>query len=674
MRKKTEKCMAGFDIVDQSSTSATMPYSPRSFEHVKQTLHHGQTEVLDSLEAIANKRLEEKEKMRNSTQEAQEEQEAPGPVKKAGKYQSGSMRMGDSVTIRGHVLDMENLDQCSDANCRVQARIALHKLGNVPGTHEAMLAVPMAEGLVDIRKLCSGNLKKEDIEEKIRGRRSMLARPQSAPNFLARNRSADSLHKNLATVSIANSIRSQRTEAILIRKVQEMEALRWRAFAGSAAYKAGNDKMSQKLEWVKWLTVCSFCGQLTGPLFAGRNMVRRKALTKKFDLVIRVLRFVRNCKRRVKVTRHWEMVFKMMKIWRLLFRKKTIHRFADILKHFLRHLGDAFKIQYGIRQFFWAIRTIQRRWRSFSSRLRKFCEGELAEAWKLAEGSLLSQIIGRIVEDEIMIIQPNKLTMPKQASKRKTMKPRATMVRQNTPYGRTSEVGSPTSSGRNSSREGSPTSPKRSISPSDRFSLDGPKRRPTVSPSKSRASMALEKAMAQPQPVKSVPTSTGPEQRGRPTSAPPGGRPTSAPPGNKKPASAGGSKPKGIKKSKADESLNDLPKHKNPHHLSKTANQGLQKRVDEHRFKNKWMYEILRREVIERLHTYCYTLVRFREVAVGELELAKEWMNFRDYLQGDSAGHRSTAKVRIQEEAAQLKKEFQAKKAGRQNNCINLED
>lgn len=96
--------------------------------------------------------------------------------------------------------------------------------------------------------------------------------------------------------------------------------------------------------------------------------------------------------------------------------------------------------------------------------------------------------------------------------------------------------------------------------------------------------------------------------------------------------------------------------HQNTHHLVS------QKRVDEYRFKRLVVYAILRREIIEKLHTYVATLVRFREVIAGEMELAKDWIQFRDYMQGADGAHRNSAKVRVQEEAKHIWKEMQANK------------
>merc|ERR1712118_22293 len=119
--------------------------------------------------------------------------------------------------------------------------------------------VPMVNGLVDVTKLASGNWKKEDVEQYIRGQRPMLARPKSAPNFVARNRNQRSLYINRGThISITATWSKLRSEAIFSQRLEQMEALRARAFAATSAYKESNHAYQQGLSWMKLLVICSF--------------------------------------------------------------------------------------------------------------------------------------------------------------------------------------------------------------------------------------------------------------------------------------------------------------------------------------------------------------------------------------------------------------------------------
>lgn len=622
IRRRT---IQGFDLKRASDHDKQhrLPYSPRSYDEVKQTLHRRQTEVVDALEIIANQRAEEREKMKKEHEHEEklrkDHEEAKKAAGKGNLEASQALTMGDTVTIRGRVLNWENLDECSDANCRVQARIALHKLQS---SGESRHQVPMVKGLVDVTKLASGNWKKEDVEQFIRGQRPMLARPKSAPNFVARNRTTQIASKGAGQISfqLSCNIRKTRLEHVCTWRLDQMEALRARAFAATSAYKESNHAQQQGLSWVKLLVICSFSEMLYGPVFEERIMRRRMAVAQKFHFAIRVLRFIRNCKRKVKTTRNWQVIINVVKIFRLVFRKKTRHRLIGILKDFLGRLGDAFKIQYGVRQYIWATRTVQRRWRAFSLWLKTYCNGELMDAFRLVEGQLLGNLLGHMLDDDVLIIDRSKI---KHAPPPKKKSP----------------------SGRDSKAPGSQGLRPRTASAISSTSSTG-NNSDTLADYKSRASLALEKALAEP-------IGKGPK-----------GRPASASPASKvkrgladRPASATGPRAQGGKAVP-----NDMSAKEGGSLIKMVSSQASQARIEHHRFKRKWVYLMLRREVIEKLHTYCSTLVRLREAVVGEMELAKDWMQFRDYMQGDKPGHRSTAKVRIQEEAKQLRKEFQAQK------------
>eukprot|EP00746_Dinoflagellata_sp_MGD_P167384 gnl/MRDRNA2_/MRDRNA2_97960_c0_seq1.p1 gnl/MRDRNA2_/MRDRNA2_97960_c0~~gnl/MRDRNA2_/MRDRNA2_97960_c0_seq1.p1 ORF type:complete len:896 (-),score=161.07 gnl/MRDRNA2_/MRDRNA2_97960_c0_seq1:25-2712(-) len=627
------RTIQGFDLKKGSEHDKQhrLPYSPRSYDEVKQTLHRRQTEVFDALETIANQRAEEREKMKKEQEHEEKLRKDHEEAKKAsGKGNLGAsegLNMGDTVTIRGRVLNWENLDECSDANCRVKARIALHKLQS---SGEGRQEVPMVNGLVDVAKLASGNWKKEDVEQFVRGQRAMMARPKSAPNFLARNRATQNLHFNRATqIAMSSSLRNVRASAISSMRFEQMEALRARAFAATSAYKESNHAQQQGLSWVKLLVICSFCEMLYGPVFEERIMRRRMAIAQKFHFAMRVLRFIRNCKRRVKTSRNWDIICNVVKIFRLVFRKKTRHRLIGILKDFLGRLGDAFKIQYGVRQYIWATRTVQRRWRAFSLWLKTYCNGELMDAFRLVEGQLLGNLLGHAIEDDVIIIDRSKIKVPPQSKKK-------------------------SSPGRESKATGSHSTGSPSLRPrTTSASSDISKNSDTLADFKSRASVALEKALAEP-----AKKGSARKQQGRPSSATPASK-VKRVVGNR-PASASGPQGQGSKAVP-----NDMSAKEGGSLIKMVSSQASQARIDHHRFKRKWVYLMLRREVIEKLHTYCSTLVRLREAVVGEMELAKDWMQFRDYMQGDKPGHRSTAKVRIQEEAKQLRKEFQAQKSSK---------
>lgn len=626
--------MKGFDLPDSSYTRErnSLPYSPRSYEQVKQNAQCRQTEVVDALEKIAAQHADDAREVKLHANE-----EAKKAAAKYNQRSSEGMNMAESVTIRGRILNMENLDQCSDANCRVEGRIALYKNSAFEGRRQ----VPMSHGMVDVAKLCSGNWKKEDVEEYIRGRRPMLTRPKSAPNFIARNRSAQSLNSRCqAQVSITTNMRKMRTEAIWMRKVEELDALRARAFARTSSFKGSYNAHQQALDWIKMLVVGSFCERIYFSVSVERTMRKRAALAKNFHFVIRVLRFIRNCKRKVRTTRNWKVAISYVRCFRLVFRKRSRHRLIYILKDFLGRLGDAFKIQYGVRQYIWATRTVQRRWRAFSLWMKSYCLGELMESFRAAEGQFLGSMLGQLVDDDVMIIDKTKLKAF-QGKKKSVSKANSGTLKNDSKGGNSSARSSSPEGKLNRADSSTPSSPLSSRT----FSRTNSQTNTTP---KSRASMALEKALAEPAKKKTG----GKRKQSRPSSAAPVAKEKQIV--RKRPASATGSRPQGGNKSDAPSSGKDGGR------LVKMAHQASQVRVEAHRFKRKYVYAMLRREVIEKLHTYCSTLVRFREAIAGEMEMAKDWIQFRDYIQG---GDGSTKKTRIREEAKQLKLELQARKA-----------
>jgi len=404
-------------------TAATPPFTPRTYDEIKEKCSNTQAEIEESLLSIAQRRA--------NFLAAAVAVETPCPH--IDPESTPIMQRYDTNFFEDDVIEADStyvdLAGLRSAQSRVAARVAKART-RTPRSDSPVVPLVRSPGgeLVDVRALqqrqptsallcCrgeGGRLVREDIIRACK-ERTALRRPRSAPDFIRRNRSSGSLECRRPEVqrrmcskrSLLRCIRTDNArghrideaEALHVRSASAVSVARRRAPAAgrdassavpqtNAQIQHGTDNDPKKVErqlasLLVWLVAEAFLGSL------------RSAVTDKGPL---------------KALRLWDIVVNSLRIKIVVKRWwRRVHA-ANILRVMLFRMSLYQEVLQGYRKRKRAATYSQRVWRAFNARIRLVAEDLFRSTWLKQEQSLLESVHKACpLEADVVVADPRLL-------------------------------------------------------------------------------------------------------------------------------------------------------------------------------------------------------------------------------------------------------------------------